>query len=105
MAYFSGLRRAECRAINGQFSLTYSFFHKYFGQFIRFHPSIAVADSKAAGSGNCALLHAIFGGDVEDLRWFLGQERLPDGWEPRVRSRLGHTIFVRSSVMLRALSS
>lgn len=29
--YFSGLRRAECKATNGQYSLTFSFLHKFFG--------------------------------------------------------------------------
>lgn len=74
MVYFSGLRRAECKASNGEFSLTYSFFHKFFG------------------SGNAALMYSIFGGDVKDLTIWLKEERFPDGWEPKCRWSYGHSI-------------
>ncbi|KIO33542.1 hypothetical protein M407DRAFT_185850 [Tulasnella calospora MUT 4182] len=74
-AYFSGLRRAECKASNGQYSMTYSFIHKFFG------------------SGNAALLYSLFGGRVNDLEIFLKEERFPDGWEPRNREAFGHTII------------
>ncbi len=30
-AYYSGLRRAECCATNGEYSLVNSFLHKFFG--------------------------------------------------------------------------
>lgn len=33
----------------------------------------------------------IFGGRVEDLRTVLLEERLPDGWQSRVRSPFGLT--------------
>jgi len=72
--YFSGLRRAECKASNGEYSLTYSFFHKFFG------------------SGNAAFMYSLFGGDVKDLRVWLTEERFPDKWEPKVRWSYGHTI-------------
>ena len=32
ITYHSGLRRAECKRNNGQYSLTYSFLHKFFGR-------------------------------------------------------------------------
>jgi hypothetical protein len=32
ISYHSGLRRAECKRTNGQYSLTYSFLHKFFGK-------------------------------------------------------------------------
>lgn len=32
LAYYSGLRRHECRKTNGQYSLTRSFIHKFFGK-------------------------------------------------------------------------
>lgn len=35
----------------------------------------------------------IFGGDIADLRVVLGEERLPEGWEPRFRRRMGLTIL------------
>ncbi|KAJ6006824.1 hypothetical protein N7451_004768 [Penicillium sp. IBT 35674x] len=74
IAYYSGLRRAKSKRSNGQYSLTWSFLHKFFG------------------SGNSALIYSIFGGDVGDLRIWLGEERFPDGWEPKNREAHGHTI-------------
>jgi hypothetical protein len=41
-------------------------------------------------------MYTIFGGDVKDLRVWLGEERFPDGWEPKNREALGHTVIVRS---------
>lgn len=32
MAYFSGVRRAECKRKNGQYSLAHSFLHEFFGK-------------------------------------------------------------------------
>lgn len=46
------------------------------------------------GSGGGELIYSIFGGNVEDLRVFLTEERFPDGWEPRTREAFGHTITV-----------
>ncbi|KAH6983925.1 Chloroperoxidase [Ilyonectria destructans] len=74
IAYFSGLRRAECKRTNGQYSLTWSFLHEFFG------------------SGNGALMYSIFGGDVKNLRVWLAEGRFLDGWEPKTREALGHTI-------------
>ncbi|OJJ39957.1 hypothetical protein ASPWEDRAFT_169781 [Aspergillus wentii DTO 134E9] len=75
ISYYSGLRRAECKRANGQYSLTWSFLHEFFG------------------SGNNALIYSIFGGNVKDLKIWLGEERFPDGWEPKNRETLGHTII------------
>ncbi|KAF7176103.1 hypothetical protein CNMCM7691_001579 [Aspergillus felis] len=75
IVYFSGLRRAECRRTNGQYSMTWSFMHQFFG------------------SGNNALMYSVFGGDVKDLRVWLAEERFPDQWEPRNREARGHTIM------------
>jgi len=52
------------------------------------------------GSGGSELIYSIFGGEVEDLRTFLKEERFPDGWEPKVRDAYGHTIAVRSILTL-----
>ena len=41
-------------------------------------------------SGSTLLTH--FGGDIETLRPFLLEERLPDGWEPTVTDAKGLTI-------------
>ena len=42
---------------------------------------------------SAAFILKVFGGIVEDLRAFLLEERLPDGWEPRVRHRAGLTMI------------
>ena len=41
---------------------------------------------------SAAFILKVFGGVVADLRAFLGEERLPDGWEPRTRHRMGLTM-------------
>lgn len=41
-------------------------------------------------SASTLLTH--FGGDIETLRQFLLEERLPDGWEPLVTDAKGLTI-------------
>jgi hypothetical protein len=79
ISYFSSLRRNQCQRTNGQYSVTWSFLHKYFG------------------SGNGALMYSVFGGNVEDLRCWLSEERLPDGWEPKNREFYGHTILQAST--------
>lgn len=46
-------------------------------------------------------MYSIFGGNVEDLRIWLADGRFPDGWEPKNREALGHSItvsFVDSSL-------
>jgi len=35
----------------------------------------------------------IFGGRISDLYTFLTEERIPDGWESRVRDQMGLTFF------------
>ncbi|OJA15798.1 hypothetical protein AZE42_10993 [Rhizopogon vesiculosus] len=68
-----GKRRAVARAVNSEFSL--SFFHKIFG------------------SANSSTLLTIFGGRVDDLNSILLHERIPDGWESRVRQPYGLTMM------------
>ena len=36
ISYYSGLRRAECRSTNGQYSLKWSFLHEFFGKTLPF---------------------------------------------------------------------
>ena len=38
-------------------------------------------------------LLSIFGGRLSDIYTFLTEERLPDGWESRVRDQMGLTLF------------
>ncbi|KAG1722646.1 heme-thiolate peroxidase aromatic peroxygenase [Suillus paluster] len=66
-------RRAVARVVNKEFSL--SLFHKIFG------------------STNASTLVTIFGGRVDDLRSFLLDERIPEGWESRVRQPYGMTLM------------
>ncbi|KAF9224876.1 Cloroperoxidase [Gyrodon lividus] len=73
MSKISGKRRAEARATNKDFSL--SLFHKIFG------------------SANSSTLLTIFGGRVDDIRILLLEERLPQGWESRVRKPYGLTML------------
>ncbi|KAG0704170.1 Chloroperoxidase [Suillus ampliporus] len=68
-----GKRRAVARAVNKEFSL--SFFHKVFG------------------SSNSSTLLTIFGGRVGDLRSIVLHERIPEGWESRIRQPYGLTML------------
>jgi len=72
IARFSAKRRVESRKTNGQYSMSFS--HKMFG----------------SSNGSTLLTH--FGGDIETLRTFLLDERLPDGWEPTITDAKGLTI-------------
>jgi len=73
MSRILGKRRAEARATNKDF--TTSLFHKVFG------------------SANSSTLLTIFGGRLDDLRTLLLEERLPQGWESRVRKPYGLTML------------
>ncbi|KAI0324617.1 Cloroperoxidase [Cubamyces sp. BRFM 1775] len=68
-----GKRRVEAKTRDPKFSL--ALIHKLFG------------------SANGTMFLTIFGGRVNDLRSVLGEERLPDGWESRIRHRMGMTAF------------
>ena len=43
----------------------------------------------------------IFGGKIKDLRPLLLEERIPDGWQSRVRHRMGLTMFEFNQSALR----
>jgi hypothetical protein len=80
LARFSAKRRVESRRTNGQYSMSFS--HKLFG------------------SSNASTMLTHFGGDIETLRPFLLEERLPDGWEPTITDAKGLTIakFNKTSI-------
>jgi hypothetical protein len=80
LARFSGKRRVQARRTNGQYSMSFS--HKMFG----------------SSNGSTLLTH--FGGDIETLRTFLLQERLPDGWEPAVTDAKGLTLMKFNTIAL-----
>jgi len=46
------------------------------------------------GFGNCAALQTVFAGKVTDIRPFLLEERIPDGWQPCNGARFGQTLAV-----------
>ncbi|KAJ7049349.1 Chloroperoxidase [Mycena amicta] len=73
LSKFSSKRRSDSRTRNPEFMLDKT--HKIFG------------------SANTSTLLAIFGGQVDDLEVFLKEERLPDNWESKNRSRKGVTFF------------
>ncbi|KAI0827440.1 Cloroperoxidase [Trametes gibbosa] len=75
-----GRRRLESKRLNPNYSQ--SFVHKMFG------------------SSNGSTLLTIFGGRVADLAPLLTEERIPDGWEPRVRHRLGLTLCAFNATVL-----
>ncbi|KAI0089396.1 chloroperoxidase-like protein [Irpex rosettiformis] len=80
LSRISGKRRTESRVGNGQFSL--STFHKLFG------------------SSNSSTLLTIFGGRKDDLIPFLTEERIPDGWQSRIRHPFGLTLTEFNSTVL-----
>ncbi|KAJ6619233.1 Chloroperoxidase [Mycena sp. CBHHK59/15] len=81
LSNYSGKRRAESRATNPDFTLSET--HKIFG------------------SSNSSTLLTIFGGRIADLETFLVEERIPDGWEPRIRSRMGLTFLTFNRTVLK----
>ncbi|CAL1710015.1 unnamed protein product [Somion occarium] len=81
LSRFSGKRRVEAKAVNHQYSL--SFLHKMFS------------------SSNSSTMLTIFGGDIKDLRPFLLEERIPDGWQSRITKPMGLTIAEFNSTVLR----
>ncbi|KAG6836280.1 hypothetical protein H0H93_009552 [Arthromyces matolae] len=70
-------RRAESRAENPEFSLD------------KIHKSFS--------SSNGSTMLTIFGGRVQDLETVLLEERLPDGWESRIRETKGLTLLTFNS--------
>ncbi|EIW79642.1 heme-thiolate peroxidase aromatic peroxygenase [Coniophora puteana RWD-64-598 SS2] len=80
IAKFAGRRRLQAKTHNPNY--TRSLFHDVFG------------------SSNNATLLTIFGGRVDDLRTILHEERLPEGWESRIRKPHGLTIAAFNASVL-----
>lgn len=72
LSKFSAKRRVDARETNPDFTLDFA--HRLFA------------------SSNASTLLTIFGGRVKDLETILLEERLPEGWESRVRRRFGLTL-------------
>jgi hypothetical protein len=50
---------------------------------------------------SASTLLTIFGGRMNDIYTFLTEERIPDGWESRVRDRMGLTFFTFNRTVFR----
>jgi len=72
LSKFLERRRAQSKADNPQYTLS--------------------VGQKLFGSSNASTLLLFFGGNVSDLRTFLTEERLPESWETKARSKKGMTI-------------
>ncbi|KAJ7035935.1 Chloroperoxidase [Mycena alexandri] len=81
LSRYSGTRRSEAKATNPDYTLDK--FHKMFG------------------SSNSSTLLTIFGGKLGDLEPFLKEERIPQGWEPRIRTRMGLTFLTFNRTVLK----
>ena len=88
-----GKRRVEAKRHNPTFSL--DVVHKIFASAKCVSPVPRCGYTCSFGANaitdSGSLLKTVFGGRVDDLRSVLGEERFPDGWEPRVRRRMGLT--------------
>ncbi|KAG2140651.1 Chloroperoxidase [Suillus clintonianus] len=85
-----GKRRAVSRAVNKDFSL--KLFHKIFGS-AKYDVTLFISKHTSKRSVSASTLVTIFGGRVDDLRSFLLDERIPEGWESRIRQPYGTTII------------
>ena len=103
LSAFSTKRRREARASNSEF--TQSTIHKIFGSskyveaVFTFRLMRKLTDPFYPYSSSTLLM--IFGGRVDDLNVFLKEERLPAGWEPRIREPWGLTIAAFIQTVLR----
>ncbi|KAI0664086.1 Cloroperoxidase [Cubamyces menziesii] len=94
-----GKRRVEAKQRNPKYSM--SFIHKMFGSSkCVLHINLPCVwgcveniELTSASLFSASTLLTIYGGRVKDLRPILGEERIPEGWEPRIRHRMGLTLF------------
>jgi len=57
--------------------------------------------SLTLSSNSGSTLLTIFGGRICDIHTFLTEERLPEGWESRVRDQMGLTLFAFNRTVFR----
>jgi hypothetical protein len=50
---------------------------------------------------SASTLVTIFGGRISDIYTFLTEERLPDGWESRIRDQMGLTMTTFNRTVFR----
>jgi hypothetical protein len=85
LSAYSAKRRVDAKETNPDFSLTLS--------------------QKVFGSANSSTLLTIFGGRVDHLKALLVEERLADGWQSHVVTRMGLTFATMNSTVLKVESS
>ncbi|KAG6826659.1 hypothetical protein H0H92_014950 [Tricholoma furcatifolium] len=94
LSRISSKRRAEARAENPEFSL--DAIHKKFGSSKYVVLSLPYLQNRQlmfhAFHLSASTLLTIFGGRVKDLETVLLEERLPEGWESRIRETKGLTL-------------
>ncbi|KAJ8517165.1 heme-thiolate peroxidase [Pleurotus djamor] len=73
VAHYMAKRRVDAPRENPEFTTT------------KFHENF--------GSSNSSTLLTIYGGRMDDLRPILVEERIPDGWESRIRKPFGLTMI------------
>jgi hypothetical protein len=88
---YKSKRRVDAKASNSAFTL--DILHKLIGSVKWGQPFISLEASWQFlfFQLSSATMLTTFGGRVNDLECFLIKEKLPDGWESRVRSRWGLT--------------
>lgn len=94
MSRIQGKRRAEAKVTNKDYTL--SLFHKIFGssKYVIHHPIyLGLTWRPWLVLVSSSTLLTIFGGRIEDIRTVLLEERLPEGWESRVRKPYGLTLL------------
>jgi hypothetical protein len=96
-------RLADCKANNPEFSTNLSLRMHGFGKCARIPLLVVVVvfHVTEAFSDSCAAMQIVFGGAVDDLRPFLLEERLPEGWLPKNAARFGLTLGAFNSASLK----
>lgn len=90
LARLSSKRRTESKKANGQYSL--SAFCRFFGSSKYVFPLQAGGADLHNTRLSSSTMLTILGGKIKDLRPFLLEERIPDGWQPRVLHPMGLTM-------------
>lgn len=66
---------------------------------VAFAVFLLIASLTLSSNSACTLV-TIFGGRLHDIHTFLTEERLPEGWESRVRERMGLTMFALNKISM-----
>lgn len=99
IAHFSAKRRVDARASNPEFTLDLS--HKMFAsaKYVHIKFQFIIARHLTVLYSNSGFL-TIFGSRLQDIESILVEERIPDGWESRVRKPYGLTFAAFNFVII-----